>query len=338
LVDLSTSGSVPSAGFRAGLSSVSRNQWAAFVFRRTLALVLVLVAIVVLTFLMVRIIPGDPAQNLAGDHGTPQQIQAIRHQLRLDRPLPVQFEIYVSGLVRGDLGESYFQATPVSTIIRERIWTSLQLALAALIVVLVVSIPLGIALGAFTRESRHTRSELAFTAVTSVMGALPEFLTATLLVFIFAVTLRWLPVAGSNTPQALVLPLLAVVLRPIAILTRIVRVETHDTLASEFVRTARGKRLPKRILYRRHVLPHVVTAALTVGGLLFSGLIGGAVVVENIFARPGLGTELVQAVLTRDYPVVQGIVLVLGVTVVIVNAIVDMALALIDPRSLSGTT
>src|SRR5439155_14249898 len=154
--------------------------------------------------------------------------------------------------------------------------------------------------------------------------------------FVFAVWLRVLPVAGTTGPQALVLPALAVSIRSTAILTRIVRVETLNTLASDFIRTARGKRIPDRIIYSRHTLPNVVTAALTVGGLLFAGIIGGAVVVENVFARPGLGTSLVQAVLVRDYPVVQGVVLVLGVIVVVVNATVDLLLAAIDPRTAAG--
>jgi peptide/nickel transport system permease protein len=143
-----------------------------------------------------------------------------------------------------------------------------------------------------------------------------------------------LPVAGGQELSALILPALAVSIRPIATLSRIVRVETLNVLASDYIRTARGKRLPWRLVYLRHTLPNVVTAALTVGGLLFSGLVGGAVVVENVFARPGLGTMLVQGVITHDYPVVQGITLVLGVTVVVVNTLVDVMVAALDPRAL----
>ena len=198
---------------------------------------------------------------------------------------------------------------------------------------MIVSIPLGMVMGAFTREGRHRRVDFGFTAITSVVGSLPEFLTATFLAFLFAVLFRLLPVAGTGSPQAFVLPVLAIALRPIAVITRLVRVETRNTLASDFIRTARGKRIPNRVLYLRHVLPHVLTAALTVGGLLFAGVIGSAVVVENVFSLPGLGSELVSGVLDRDYPVVQGIVLVLGVTVVMVNAVVDITLAVIDPRS-----
>jgi peptide/nickel transport system permease protein len=152
----------------------------------------------------------------------------------------------------------------------------------------------------------------------------------------FAVWLQALPVAGGDGIESLVLPALAVCLRPIAILMRVVRVETLNLLATDFMRTATGKRLPARLLYFRHGLPHVVTAALTIGGLLFSGVIGGAVVVENVFARAGLGTALVNAVTAHDYPVVQGVTLVLGVIVVLVTTIVDILIAVIDPRSVSG--
>jgi len=144
-----------------------------------------------------------------------------------------------------------------------------------------------------------------------------------------------LPVGGGEGWESLVLPTLAISLRPIAIIARIVRVETLNVLALDYMRTARSKRLPARVLYLRHALPNVLTAALTVGGLLFAGLIGGAVVVENVFARPGLGTALTNAVLARDYPLIQGIILFLGVMVVFVNAIVDLSLALVDPRSLT---
>lgn len=328
------------AGTRAvtesSISQFRRHPLVRFAVRRLISLAVILVALVIATFMMTRLIPGDPAVNVAGIGATQEEIDRIRKELLLDRPLPEQFSIYVSNLAAGDLGESFFTRQPVAELITQRIGTSLQLAAAALLIVMVISVPLGIIVGAFTRERRHPRAELGFTAVTSVLGSLPEFLAATFLAFIFAVWLRLLPVAGATGIESLVLPALAVSIRPTAILSRIVRVETLNTLASDFIRTARGKRMPNRLIYGRHTLPNVVTAALTVGGLLFAGIIGGAVVVENVFARPGLGSSLVQAVLTRDYPVVQGVVLVLGVVVVVVNALVDLLLAAIDPRTAAG--
>ncbi len=317
-------------------SRIVEHPLASFALRRLVSLVAVLVGLVVATFMMIRLIPGDPAVNVAGVGATGEQIESIRRTLLLDRPIIEQFQAYAANLAQGNLGRSFFTQQPVSLLLAQRIGASLQLAAAALVVVMLVSVPLGIFMGAFTRERRHPGVEVGFTAGASVLGSLPEFLAATFLAFIFAVWLQWLPVAGADSAQALVLPVLAVSIRPTAILTRIVRVETLNTLTSEFIRTARGKRVPARIIYARHALPNVVTAALTVGGLLFAGIVGGAVVVENVFARVGLGSALVQAVQSRDYPTVQGVVLVLGVTVVVVNAIVDLTLAAIDPRTAAG--
>jgi peptide/nickel transport system permease protein len=188
---------------------------------------------------------------------------------------------------------------------------------------------------ALTYQGRRRRFEVIFMAATGALGALPTFLAATLLAGVFAVWLRWLPVAGSGTWQQLVLPVLAISLAPTLLLARIIRLETLNVLAQDYIRTARSKRLPSLHLYAFHVLPNVLTAALTVAGLLFANLVGGTVLAENVFARVGLGTSLVQAVIAKDYPVVQGIVLVLGCTVVLVNLVVDVVLGLIDPRTLT---
>jgi peptide/nickel transport system permease protein len=313
-----------------------RNPWVVFLFRRMVALVLILLGLVVVVFFMLRLVPGDPAVSLGGASATPSDVAVIRHDLGLDLPVQEQFVAYVRNLSHGDLGKSYFFSNSVATIIGERIGRSAQLAAVALVIVLLVSIPGGMLAGTATRDGRHRFGEVAFTGMTSVIGSLPEFLMATFLALVFAVWLRWLPVAGGAGVLSLVLPAAAVCLRPIAILTRIVRVETLNVLAMDYMRTARGKRLPPRLLYFRHALPHVVTAALTVGGLLFAGLIGGAVVVENVFARAGLGTALVGAVLAHDYPVVQGITLVLGIVVVLVTTTVDILVAVIDPRAVTG--
>jgi peptide/nickel transport system permease protein len=318
-----------------GRSSLRSNLWFNFVLRRLASLVLVLVALAIASFLMVRLIPGDPALIVGGLTASGEQIEQIRHQLGIDQPIQVQFVQYWGNLAHGDLGASFLTHQPVTEVIAQRISSSLQLASVSLLLVMVFSIPAGIVTAAFTRDGRHKRFELGLTAVTSVLGSLPEYLAGTFLAFVFAVSLHLLPVAGSEGPQSLVLPALAIALRPIAILTRLVRVETLNVLAMDYMRTARSKRLPTRLLYVRHALPNVVTAALTIGGILFAGIIGGAVVVENVFARPGLGTALVSAVLSRDYQVIQGIILVLGVVVVVVNATVDILLAVVDPRSIT---
>lgn len=314
---------------------VLTSPWTGFLLRRLFSLVIIVIGLLLATFLIVRLTPGDPAVNVGGISATPEDLTRIRAALGLDRTVSQQFVLYLQNLAHGDLGQSFFSRQAVTTVIAQRVGTSVQLAAFALVVVLIISIPGGMLIGALTREGRHKRGELAYTGLASVVGALPEFLAATFLAFVFAVWLRILPVAGGDGALALILPVASVSLRPIAVLSRIVRVETLNVLAMDYIRTARGKRLPARLVYLRHTLPNVITAALTIGGVLFAGLVGGAVVVENVFARAGLGTALVTSVIQRDYPVVQGIVLVLGITVVIVNTIVDILVALVDPRAVT---
>jgi peptide/nickel transport system permease protein len=315
------------------LSRIRGNTWTQFILRRLLNLAVVLAVLVFCDFLILRLIPGDPAEILAGVTGAQDQVPIIRHELGLDLPLYGQMLNYANNLLHGDLGHSFLTNQAVTEIISQRIGSSVTLAGSALVLVLVLGISIGMILGALTREDRHRRLELAFTATTSVLGSLPEYFVATLLAFIFGLELRLLPIAGTSDLAGLILPTAAIAIRPIAILARVVRVEALNVLAQDYVRTARSKRLPARLIYLRHVLPNVVTAALTISGILFAQLVGGAIVIENVFDRNGLGTTLVTAVLNRDYPVIQGVILILGVIVVLVNAIIDVVIALIDPRS-----
>ena len=291
--------------------------------------------LVTVTFMMVRLIPGDAAQVIGGISSTSAQRTQLRQTLGLNEPVPYQLAQYWIHFAHADLGKSYITGEPVLQIIEERSGSSLQLAAAALVLVMMVSIPGGILGGAITSDGRRRKFELALTGITSVVGAIPEFLTATFLVLVFAILIRLLPVAGEEGWESLILPTLAISLRPIAILIRLVRLETLNVLAQDYIRTARSKRLPVRIIYVRHVLPNVLTAALTIGGLVFAGVVAGTVIVENVFARAGLGSALVSAVLSHDYPVIEGILIVLGVTVVVVNAIVDILLGIVDPRSMA---
>jgi peptide/nickel transport system permease protein len=306
---------------------------ARFALGRAARLVIVLAVLWIVVFLMVRLIPGDPAARIAGTRGTGREIAALRHSLGLDQSIWAQFSHQTGNLLRGDLGRSFQSSETVAGIISERLPQSARLALAAFVVVLVCGTLLGLVAGALTDRGRRRGVDLGFSAATSVVGAMPDYVVGTLLVFVFAVKLGWFPVAGSAGPGAVVLPALAIAITPTALLARIVRAETVRVLAQDYVMTARSKRLPTRVVYARHVMPNVLTAALTIGGLIFAGLVGGTVVIENLFAWPGLGTELVKAVNARDYPVIQGTILFLGLTVVVVNAVVDVALGLLDPKS-----
>jgi peptide/nickel transport system permease protein len=321
--------------WRTSARAAAGSPWLRFLVRRIAGLVGVLLVLAVVVFLLVRLTPGDPAVAVTGGHATAAQLQTVRHQLGLDTSLGHQFATYLKDLSHGDLGNSYTTHTPVRQVISERLGSSLQLAGAGLALMLLLGIPLGLLAGALTRDGRHRRFGTAFTAVTSVGGNVPPYVLATLLVFIFAVTFTLLPVSGSGNFESLILPGLAVGLPPAAVMARVVRVDTLNVLREDYMRTARSKRLSPWRVFVRHALPNVLTSALTIAGIIFGSIIAGAVVVEAVFARAGLGTALVTAVTARDYPTVQGITLILGTVVVIVNATVDLLIALLDPRSLT---
>lgn len=308
---------------------------ARLVLRRLIGLGFVSTFVVIGVFLMVQLVPGDPIYQAFGADVTGEQYEALQRQFHFDKPLHEQFRIYVSNLAHGDMGRSYATQQPVADIIRERARASAELASAAFLIVLLLAVPLGILAGALTREGRHPKAEMLFMGGTSTLASIPDYLAGTILVFLFGVQFQWFPVAGAGSFETLVLPALAVSIAPTMTLSRIVRLETLNVLAQDYVRTARSQRLPARLVYGRHVLPNVLTAALTVGGLIFAGIVGGAVIVETVFARPGLGSTLIEGVISNNYPVVQGITLLFCVLVVTINMLIDISLAAIDPRSLA---
>ncbi|PZG41511.1 ABC transporter permease [Spongiactinospora gelatinilytica] len=292
-----------------------------------------LAALLVASFLLLHLVPGDPAVRIAGLNATPEQVAAVRHRLGLDLPLHRQFAEYVMDGLRLDFGRSFRTGEPVTGVIGGSLGVTLRLAAMGITLTMLTGVALGIAMAALTREGRRPGVETAFTTGTSLVGAVPEYVTGAVLALVFAVGLGWLPVAGLADPAGLVLPAVAVSLAPVCVLARVIRVETLAVLAHDYVRTARAKRLHPVIVYGRHVLPNALTSALTVGGLIFAGLLGGAVVIENVFALPGLGSQLVQSVMARDYPVVQVVIMLLGASIVVVNSCVDGALRLLDPRT-----
>lgn len=292
----------------------------------------VLAALVVLTFLMVQLIPGDAALRIAGPEATADYIERLRRDLGLDRPLLVQFGHYVAGLAQGDFGVSITTRQPVAELLRDRLPYTLALAALALLIVVTLGFLMGVTVAILTREGQRAWLDHAFTSIAGLMSAVPELIAAIALAFVFAVSLQWLPVSGAGSAAHVVLPVLAIALRPSFNFARVVRSEARRVLRADFMRTARAKRLPGWRLWLVHLAPNVATAALTIAGLIFPYLIGGAVIVENVFAWPGLGSEVVRAVVTANLPVVQAIVLLLGALVVLTNLIVDLALLLTDPR------
>ncbi|WP_410590023.1 ABC transporter permease [Amycolatopsis sp. lyj-23] len=307
--------------------------WPAFAARRLTRLAVSLWALVTAAFLMIHLVPGDPVRAALGMTAPADLVRAKRLELGLDDPLWVQYGHYLRGLFTGDLGTSMASGQAVTQVIGDRLPATLQLAFPAFAVVIAVAVPVGVTFAVLTRGGRRRGAELGFTSVSVLLGAIPEFLIAVALVALLAVGLGWFPVAGSDDVSAYVLPVAALAAGPAAVLARMLRVELLAVLGADFVRTARAKRLPARLVYVRHALPNALTATLTLGGLMLTGMVAGTVLVENVFAWPGLGSTIVQSILQKDYPLVQGIVLVYGVGVLLVNLLVDVVLGLLDPRS-----
>lgn len=316
---------------RVGASS---HPWVRFAVRRLGRLLVSLWVLVTASFLMIHLIPGDAVRAALGPTAPAELVASTREDMGLDDPLLTQYLHYLQNLVTGDLGTSIVSRLPVSDVVAQRLPATLQLAGLAFLVAVLIAVPLGVTMGVLTRRGHGRRTELAFTTSSVVIGTIPDFLVGVGLVYVFGVELGWLPVAGNDTPSAYVLPVLALAIGPAAILSRIIRVEMVAVLQADFVRTARAKRLPSRTVYLRHALPNALTASLTLGGLLLSAMVAGTVLVENVFAWPGLGSTIVSSILNKDYQVVQAIVLVYGAGVLIVNTLVDVALAVLDPRSM----
>jgi peptide/nickel transport system permease protein len=311
----------------------ARHRWVRFALRRGGRLLVSLWVLVTAAFLMIHLVPGDPVRAALGPTATPELLDATRHKFGFDLPLWEQYLRFIGGLFTGDLGTSLQYRLPVAHIISQRLPATLELGAAGFAAAIVIAIPLGVVIAVATRRGRRRWLELGFTSTSVVLGAIPDFLIGVALVWIFAVSLHWLPVAGAKGPESYVLPIVALAVGPAVVLARIVRVELLATLDTDFVRTARAKRLtPQRVVFR-HALPSALTASLTIGGLLLGSMIAATVLVENVFAWPGIGQTVTGSILNKDYQLVQGIVLVYGFGALIVNTVVDVALAVIDPRS-----
>ncbi|MGH9291779.1 MAG: ABC transporter permease [Acidimicrobiales bacterium] len=309
-----------------------------FYARRSARLVISLFVMVIISFGMIQVIPGNPVRAQLGITAPPREVAIRTRQLGLDKPLLSQLWTYLQHLFTGHLGTSISLQEPVSNIIATRLPNTLAIAGLAFVVTMFLSVTIGLLLGAFTRDGRHPRTELSFTATTGLLITLPEFLLAVVLQYVFGVKLGWLPVAEKSGWTSYIMPIASLAVPPSAALARIVRVEMLSALSRDYIRTARSKRLPARILYIRHVLPNVLTATLTLGGLLLAGLVAGTVLVETVFAWPGLGTTIVYSIEQKDYPLIQAVVLLLGSLVLFINFIVDILLGAIDPRSAIKTT
>jgi len=299
-----------------------------FILRRLGAVVPVLLAVSVLVFLMSHLTPGDPATIMLGENASAADVARLRHQLGLDRPLTVQYGRYLAGVVRGDLGRSIRSGQPVAVEIWERFPPTLQLTLAAM----VIAAAAGVLLGALAATSRTAAAD-ALLMSTSLLGiSMPSFWLGLLLILLFGLVLHWFPIAGGSDWRALVLPAVTLGTQAAAVLARLTRASLLDVLPSDFVRTARAKGVAGTRVLFRHALRNALIPVVTVIGLQFGALLGGAVIVESVFARSGLGRLAVTAVQSRDFPVIQGIVLFAAAVYALVNLSVDVAYLALDPR------
>jgi peptide/nickel transport system permease protein len=298
------------------------------VLRRLLLALPTILGVVVLVFTFLHLVPGDPVEIMLGESAAPAQVAALRHDLGLDRPLPTQLVGFLGRIARGDLGYSIAFRTPVGDLIRSRYPATMALAAAALLLAIASGVPLGVA-AAVRRGSALDRG----IRVLSLVGVcVPGVVLGPLLMLVCSIRLGWLPVSGRGGPSHLVLPALTLALGMIGILVRLTRTSTLVALDAEHVRTARAKGAsPSRVVIR-HVLPAALLPVVTVIGLQTGALLTGAVIAETIFAWPGVGRLVVQAIAARDYPLVQGCVLTIGLTYVAVNTLTDLLHVVLDPR------
>ncbi|MEM7023323.1 MAG: ABC transporter permease [Pseudomonadota bacterium] len=308
----------------------------AFVCRRVLATIPVLAMVAIFVFLMLRLTPGDPAAIIAGDNATATQIAEIRERLGLAEPILKQFVIWVGDLLCGDLGESFFFKAQVSELIGQRVGPTLALATVTIIITVVIAVPLGV-LAAYKHGSWIDRLVMAF----SVIGfSVPVFVLGYVLIYLLAMEIKLFPVQGYRSIadgfwpflHRLILPSLTLSVIYIALIARITRASVLDVLGEDYIRTAYAKGLTNRVVLMRHALRNAAVPIITVIGIGVALLIGGVVVTESVYNIPGLGRLTVDAVLGRDYPTIQAVILLFSFVYVLINLLIDLSYSLLDPR------
>jgi len=307
-----------------------------YIVRRLLATIPVMTVVAIFVFLLLRLTAGDPAAIIAGDSATTQQVAEIRQKLGLERPIVEQFFIWIGRILHGDFGESYFFKKTVVELIRDRLEPTAALAVCTLILAVAMAVPLGV-VAAVRRGTWVDRAVMGF----SVLGfSVPVFVIGYALIYLFAIDLGWLPVQGYQRLaegfwgflERLILPSLTLAVIYVALIARITRASLLEVLGADHVRTARAKGLGNASVLLRHVLRNAAVPIVTVIGLGVALLIGGVVVTESVYGIPGLGRLTVDAVLARDYPTVQAVVLLFSVVYVMINLLVDLTYTLLDPR------
>lgn len=307
-----------------------------FIIRRILLTIPVLGLVTIMVFSLIHLIPGDVATVVLGEESTPQSRMELRHQLGLDLPLPVQYFHWLGNILHGNLGYSLTDQTSVATTIAQRLPVTIELALASFLVALIISIPTGI----LAATNRGKLSDYASTVIAFAGMSIPSFWLAIMLVIFFGVRLGWFPTSGyvplTQDPkanlQAMFLPAVATGFRESAVLMRMLRSSLLEVMSMDYVRTAKAKGLGRWLVIMKHAVRNALIPVVTTSGLALAGLLGGLVLTEQIFSIPGFGKLIVQAIFDRDFITVQGAVLVAAVMVILVNLLVDMAYAVLDPR------
>ena len=299
-----------------------------YILRRILMLVPVLFGVTLVSFSLLHLVPGDPAEVLGGQEATKEDVERIRREYGLDRPLAVQYLRFAANAARGDFGVSIQSRHPVRDLLLQRLAFTLQLSLASILVASAVGLLAGVV--------SSTRPYSLFDA-TSMLGALfgismPIFWLGLLLILVFAVRLHWLPSGGTGTLLHLILPAIALGGASAAVIARMTRASMLEVVQQDYIRTARAKGHREGVVILRHALKNAMIPILTVFGLEFGSMLGGAVLTETVFSLPGIGRLLVEGIFARDYPVVQGAMILVGTTFVLVNLLTDVAYAFFDPR------
>ncbi len=307
-----------------------------FLLSRLLGAVVVLALVAVFVFALTRMASGDPVALLLGDQATAQDIAQARVQYGLDKPLPTQFVLWVGELLQGNLGQSLFLQQPVSQAIAERLEPTLTLALLAVLIAACIGIPCGMVAAIW----RGSPADQVLSSIAMLGASIPSFWFGLILIQIFAVKLGWFPASGYGDPdstfgeriQHLLLPAIVLGVLNSALIIRFTRASLLDILGEDYVRTARAKGLPERVVMIKHVLRNALVPIITVLGLTLALMIGGTVVTETVFNLPGVGNLVVRGVLRRDYPVIQGTLLMIAAVYVFINLAIDLLYTLVDPR------
>ncbi len=299
-----------------------------FLLRRTLQALIVLAGASIISFVILRMIPGDPAVLMLPESATPQEVQALRSSMGLDRPVWVQYGTYMKQMVVGNFGVSLSRGVPVGKLLVQHLPNTALLAVTAEVIALVISVPLGLMAGA----RQNSLFDYTTSVITLLGQSVPTFWLGMMLILVFAVILHVVPTSGFGTWKHLILPSVTLAVYNLALTARLMRSSTLDAYNNDYVRTARAKGLSESTVLFKHVFRNAVIPTITMVGLDFGSLLGGAIITETLFSWPGLGFLTVQSIFFRDYPVVQGLVFLSAVTFVVINLIVDVLYAVVDPR------